>query len=233
MLFYLQKMTNDRYNQRGVSADKEDVHNAIKNVDKGLFPKAFCKIVPDYLSGDEDYCLIMHADGAGTKSSLAYMYWKETGDLSVWKGIAQDALIMNIDDLLQYYSPGKPKMKPDVLEEIIKIEEKRRKHAEAMINKGQVSKEGTVMIQQEGKDPIALNNTEIVNLMKQQQQQLQQQDIQLKQIKQAYEQLANENIALKKQLEKQNENIEQLQKLNTKLLLDTYNEKNKSTTNEK
>ncbi len=100
MLFYLQKMTNDRYNQRGVSADKEDVHNAIKHVDKGLFPKAFCKIVPDYLSKDDEYCLIMHADGAGTKSSLAYMYWKETGDLSVWKGIAQDALIMNIDDLL-------------------------------------------------------------------------------------------------------------------------------------
>ncbi|MDT0644604.1 AIR synthase-related protein [Zunongwangia sp. F363] len=89
-----------RYAQRGVSAGKEDVHNAIKNVDKGLFPKAFCKIVPDYLTGDKDYCLLMHADGAGTKSSLAYMYWKETGDLSVWKGIAQDALIMNIDDLL-------------------------------------------------------------------------------------------------------------------------------------
>jgi len=89
-----------RYSMRGVSASKEDVHNAIKNVDKGLFPKAFCKIVPDYLTGDEDYCLIMHADGAGTKSSLAYMYWKETGDISVWKGIAQDALIMNIDDLL-------------------------------------------------------------------------------------------------------------------------------------
>jgi phosphoribosylformylglycinamidine cyclo-ligase len=89
-----------RYSQRGVSASKEDVHNAIKNIDKGLFPKAFCKIVPDYLTNDEDYCLIMHADGAGTKSSLAYMYWKETGDLSVWKGIAQDALIMNIDDLL-------------------------------------------------------------------------------------------------------------------------------------
>ncbi|WP_298263402.1 AIR synthase related protein [uncultured Lutibacter sp.] len=89
-----------RYSQRGVSASKEDVHNAIKNVDKGLFPKAFCKIVPDYLTGDENYCLIMHADGAGTKSSLAYMYWKETGDISVWKGIAQDALIMNIDDLL-------------------------------------------------------------------------------------------------------------------------------------
>jgi phosphoribosylformylglycinamidine cyclo-ligase len=89
-----------RYAQRGVSASKEDVHNAIKNIDKGLFPKAFCKIVPDYLTNDKDYCLIMHADGAGTKSSLAYMYWKETGDISVWKGIAQDALIMNIDDLL-------------------------------------------------------------------------------------------------------------------------------------
>jgi phosphoribosylformylglycinamidine cyclo-ligase len=89
-----------RYSQRGVSASKEDVHNAIKNVDKGLFPQAFCKIVPDHLTGNEDYCLIMHADGAGTKSSLAYMYWKETGDISVWKGIAQDALIMNIDDLL-------------------------------------------------------------------------------------------------------------------------------------
>ena len=90
----------DRYNQRGVSPDKEDVHNAIKNVDKGLFPSAFCKIVPDYLTGDDEYCLIMHADGAGTKSSLAYMYWRETGDALVWKGIAQDALIMNIDDLL-------------------------------------------------------------------------------------------------------------------------------------
>ena len=99
MLFFT-IMATDRYNQRGVSADKEDVHNAIKNVDKGLFPFAFCKIVPDYLTGDDDYCLIMHADGAGTKSSLAYMYWKETGDASVWKGIAQDALIMNIDDLL-------------------------------------------------------------------------------------------------------------------------------------
>ncbi|OIQ20121.1 MAG: phosphoribosylformylglycinamidine cyclo-ligase [Flavobacterium sp. MedPE-SWcel] len=92
--------TSKRYSQRGVSASKEDVHNAIKNIDKGLFPKAFCKIVPDYLTNDEEYCLIMHADGAGTKSSLAYMYWKETGDISVWKGIAQDALIMNIDDLL-------------------------------------------------------------------------------------------------------------------------------------
>ncbi len=89
-----------RYAQRGVSASKEDVHNAIKNIDKGLFPKAFCKIVPDHLTNDDEYCLIMHADGAGTKSSLAYMYWKETGDISVWKGIAQDALIMNIDDLL-------------------------------------------------------------------------------------------------------------------------------------
>jgi len=92
--------STNRYAQRGVSAQKEDVHNAIKNIDKGLFPKAFCKIVPDYLTNDEDYCLIMHAGGAGTKSSLAYLYWKETGDLSVWKGIAQDALIMNIDDLL-------------------------------------------------------------------------------------------------------------------------------------
>ncbi|MCO4813603.1 MAG: phosphoribosylformylglycinamidine cyclo-ligase [Flavobacteriales bacterium] len=93
-------MADERYNLRGVSAGKEDVHNAIKNVDKGLFPQAFCKIVPDHLSNDEEYCIVMHADGAGTKSSLAYMYWKETGDLSVWKGIAQDALIMNIDDLL-------------------------------------------------------------------------------------------------------------------------------------
>jgi len=92
--------TSKRYSLRGVSAAKEDVHNAIKNIDKGLFPKAFCKIVPDYLTNDDDYCLIMHADGAGTKSSLAYLYWKETGDMSVWKGIAQDALIMNIDDLL-------------------------------------------------------------------------------------------------------------------------------------
>ena len=89
-----------RYAQRGVSSGKEEVHKAIKNVDKGLFPKAFCKIVPDFLTGSEDHCLVMHADGAGTKSSLAYMYWKETGDISVWKGIAQDALIMNIDDLL-------------------------------------------------------------------------------------------------------------------------------------
>jgi len=96
----MSKEISKRYAGRGVSAGKEDVHNAIKNVDKGLFPQAFCKIVPDFLTGDSDYCLIMHADGAGTKSSLAYMYWKETGDLSVWKGIAQDALIMNIDDLL-------------------------------------------------------------------------------------------------------------------------------------
>jgi len=93
-------MSDQRYNLRGVSASKEDVHNAIKNIDKGIFPKAFCKIIPDILGGDPAYCNIMHADGAGTKSSLAYMYWKETGDLSVWKGIAQDALIMNIDDLL-------------------------------------------------------------------------------------------------------------------------------------
>lgn len=93
-------MSDQRYNLRGVSASKEDVHNAIKNIDKGIFPKAFCKIIPDILGGDPVWCNIMHADGAGTKSSLAYMYWRETGDLSVWKGIAQDALIMNIDDLL-------------------------------------------------------------------------------------------------------------------------------------
>ena len=93
-------MSDQRYNLRGVSASKEDVHNAIKNIDKGIFPKACCKIIPDILGGDPEYCNIMHADGAGTKSSLAYIYWKETGDLSVWKGIAQDALIMNIDDLL-------------------------------------------------------------------------------------------------------------------------------------
>lgn len=93
-------MSDQRYNMRGVSASKEDVHAAIKNVDKGIFPHAFCKIIPDILAGDPDYCNIMHADGAGTKSSLAYLYWRETGDLSVWKGIAQDALIMNIDDLL-------------------------------------------------------------------------------------------------------------------------------------
>ena len=92
--------TANRYNLRGVSAEKEDVHNAIKNIDKGLFQKAFCKIVPDYLTNDPDYCLVMHADGAGTKSALAYIYWKETGDLSVWKGIAQDALVMNLDDLI-------------------------------------------------------------------------------------------------------------------------------------
>ena len=93
-------MNEQSYNLRGVSASKEDVHNAIKNIDKGIFPKAFCKIIPDILGGDPEYCNIMHADGAGTKSSLAYMYWKETGDLGVWRGIAQDALIMNIDDLL-------------------------------------------------------------------------------------------------------------------------------------
>ncbi|MBV2226729.1 MAG: phosphoribosylformylglycinamidine cyclo-ligase [Sphingobacterium mizutaii] len=93
-------MSDLKYNQRGVSAGKEDVHNAIKNIDKGLFPKAFCKIVPDILAADEQYCNIMHADGAGTKSSLAYVYWKETGDASVWRGIAQDAIIMNLDDLL-------------------------------------------------------------------------------------------------------------------------------------
>lgn len=93
-------MQSDRYNQRGVSASKEDVHRAIQHLDKGLFPKAFCKIVPDLLAGDPDYCTVMHADGAGTKSSLAYIYWKETGDLSVWRGIAQDAIIMNVDDLL-------------------------------------------------------------------------------------------------------------------------------------
>jgi phosphoribosylformylglycinamidine cyclo-ligase len=93
-------MSSDKYNQRGVSASKEDVHSAIANIDKGLFPQAFCKIVPDHLSGSKDHCIIMHADGAGTKSSLAYVYWKETGDLSVWKGIAQDAVIMNVDDLI-------------------------------------------------------------------------------------------------------------------------------------
>ena len=93
-------MSDKRYRLRGVSSQKEDVHNAIKNIDKGLYPKAFCKVVPDYLTGSKDHCVVMHADGAGTKSSLAYAYWKETGDLSVWRGIAQDALIMNIDDLL-------------------------------------------------------------------------------------------------------------------------------------
>ncbi len=101
MLFlFLYSMSDNRYNQRGVSASKEDVHNAIANLDKGLFPKAFCKIVPDLLTGSEEHCVVMHADGAGTKSSLAYAYWKETGDLSVWKGIAQDAIVMNLDDLL-------------------------------------------------------------------------------------------------------------------------------------
>ncbi len=93
-------MSDNRYNQRGVSASKEDVHQAIKNIDKGIFPQAFCKIIPDILGNDENFCNIMHADGAGTKSSLAYVYWKETGDISVWKGIAQDAIIMNIDDLI-------------------------------------------------------------------------------------------------------------------------------------
>jgi phosphoribosylformylglycinamidine cyclo-ligase len=92
--------SSNRYLQRGVSSDKTDVHNAIKNIDKGIFPKAFCKVVPDTLTNDPDYCLVMHADGAGTKSSLAYVYWKETGDISVWKGVAQDALVMNLDDLL-------------------------------------------------------------------------------------------------------------------------------------
>ncbi len=96
----MNKESQNRYANRGVSHQKEDVHNAIKNIDKGLFPKAFCKIIPDYLTGSDKHCIVMHADGAGTKSSLAYMYWKETGDISVWKGIAQDAIIMNIDDLL-------------------------------------------------------------------------------------------------------------------------------------
>jgi phosphoribosylformylglycinamidine cyclo-ligase len=99
-LYLCANMSDNRYNQRGVSASKEDVHQAIKNIDKGIFPQAFCKIIPDILGNDEDYCNIMHADGAGTKSSLAYIYWKETGDISVWKGIAQDAIIMNIDDLI-------------------------------------------------------------------------------------------------------------------------------------
>jgi phosphoribosylformylglycinamidine cyclo-ligase len=99
-LFYFLYMNDSRYTRRGVSAQKEDVHAAIRSLDKGLFPKAFCKIVPDYLSGSEEHCLVMHADGAGTKSSLAYVYWKETGDIGVWKGIAQDALIMNLDDLM-------------------------------------------------------------------------------------------------------------------------------------
>ena len=96
----MNKLEANKYAQRGVSSSKDEVHKAIKNIDKGLFPKAFCKIIPDYLSGDEDYCLVMHADGAGTKSSLAYAYWKESGDLSVWRGIAQDAIVMNTDDLL-------------------------------------------------------------------------------------------------------------------------------------
>lgn len=96
----MNKLEANKYAQRGVSSSKDEVHKAIKNIDKGLFPKAFCKIIPDYLSGDEDYCIVMHADGAGTKSSLAYAYWKESGDLSVWRGIAQDAIVMNTDDLL-------------------------------------------------------------------------------------------------------------------------------------
>lgn len=96
----MNKLEANKYAQRGVSSSKDEVHKAIKNIDKGLFPKAFCKIIPDYLSGDEDYCLVMHADGAGSKSSLAYAYWKESGDLSVWRGIAQDAIVMNTDDLL-------------------------------------------------------------------------------------------------------------------------------------
>lgn len=100
IFLYLQHMSDNRYNQRGVSASKEDVHQAIKNIDKGIFPQAFCKIIPDILGGDDAFCNIMHADGAGTKSSLAYVYWKETGDISVWRGIAQDAIIMNIDDLI-------------------------------------------------------------------------------------------------------------------------------------
>ena len=100
VLFRKTPMSDSVYNKRGVSSSKEDVHKAISNIDKGLFPKAFCKVIPDYLSGDNEYCLIMHADGAGTKSSLAYIYWKETGDDSVWKGIAQDSIVMNTDDLL-------------------------------------------------------------------------------------------------------------------------------------
>ena len=100
MFFFIMMQANERYKARGVSSQKEDVHAAIRNTDKGLFPKAFCKIIPDTLSADPEYALVMHADGAGTKSSLAYVYWKETGDLSVWKGIAQDALVMNTDDLL-------------------------------------------------------------------------------------------------------------------------------------
>ena len=123
-------MSTDKYTLRGVSAAKEDVHNAIKNIDKGLFPKAFCKVVPDILSSDEDYCIVMHADGAGTKSSLAYAYWKETGDMSVWKGIAIDSIVMNIDDLLcvgitdnilLYYTIGRNKqlIPGEVISEII------------------------------------------------------------------------------------------------------------------
>ena len=124
-------MSDNRYQSRGVSAGKEDVHNAIKKVDKGLFPQAFCKIVPDYLTGDEDYCCIMHADGAGTKSSLAYMYWKKTGDIRVWKGIAQDALIMNIDDLLCVGATG-PIFFPQPLEEIKTSSQERCFHKSLM-----------------------------------------------------------------------------------------------------
>ena len=124
------KVNKNRYELRGVSSKKEDVHKAIKNIDKGLYPKAFCKIVPDYLTNNDDYCLAMHADGAGTKSSLAYIYWRETGDLSVWKGIAQDSLVMNLDDLLcvgitsniLYSSTigrNKKKITPEVLSSII------------------------------------------------------------------------------------------------------------------
>ena len=124
------KDNKNRYELRGVSSKKEDVHKAIKNIDKGLYPKAFCKIVPDYLTNNDDYCLAMHADGAGTKSSLAYIYWRETGDLSVWKGIAQDSLVMNLDDLLcvgitsniLYSSTigrNKKKITPEVLSSII------------------------------------------------------------------------------------------------------------------
>ena len=124
------KVNKNRYELRGVSSKKEDVHKAIKNIDKGLYPKAFCKIVPDHLTNNDDYCLAMHADGAGTKSSLAYIYWRETGDLSVWKGIAQDSLVMNLDDLLcvgitsniLYSSTigrNKKKITPEVLSSII------------------------------------------------------------------------------------------------------------------
>jgi phosphoribosylformylglycinamidine cyclo-ligase len=114
--------TTDRYMQRGVSASKEDVHQAIKMLDKGLFPSAFCKISPDVLGGDEAFCNIMHADGAGTKSSLAYLYWKETGDLSVWKGIAQDAIVMNTDDLLCVGCTGPMLLSPTGLRYLAQVE---------------------------------------------------------------------------------------------------------------